>query len=126
MHSSILFSLLATITATFATPLLVPRDNCTTYTSVAAGSVCYHTPSDCSATYLVQPGDSCTSIRETYNNFTLSQFFYWNPDVGQTCLGLRAYVPVCVATPWYSFVPPVQEAAGTVEGAGKVPVPIMP
>jgi hypothetical protein len=46
--------------------------------------------------------------------------------VGQTCLGLRAYVPVCINTPWYAFVRPVQEAPGTVEGAGKVPVPMMP
>jgi hypothetical protein len=74
----------------------------------------------------VQPGDSCTSIGNTYNNFTLSQFFYWNPDVGQTCLGLRAYVPVCINTPWYTFTPPVQSAPGTVEPASEVPVPIMP
>ena len=82
------FSLLAfTVLASevTATTIFHARDNCTTYTSVAAGTVCYHTPYDCTATYLVQPGDSCSSIAESYSNFTLSQFFYWNPDVGQTC-----------------------------------------
>jgi len=45
-------------------------------------------------------------------------------------LGLRAYVPVCIGTPWYTFVPPIQAEGGTVEragsGMGEVPVPIMP
>ena len=31
------------------------------------------------ATYLVQPDDTCTSIANLYNNFTLSIFYYWNP-----------------------------------------------
>ncbi|EPE35580.1 LysM [Glarea lozoyensis ATCC 20868] len=117
--------------AAVATPVdlsssLVARDNCTTYSSVAAGTVCYHTPSDCSETYLVQSGDTCQSIAALYNSFTLTQFYYWNPDIGQTCFGLRAYVPVCISTPWYTFVPPVQADVGTVESAEKIPVPVMP
>jgi hypothetical protein len=35
-------------------------------------------------------------------------------------------VPVCINTPWYTFVPPVQAASGSVESADKVPVPVMP
>jgi hypothetical protein len=35
-------------------------------------------------------------------------------------------VPVCINTPWYTFTPPVQAAAGTAESAKDVPVPIMP
>jgi hypothetical protein len=113
MHfSSPLIALAALAPGVRATPFLIPRDNCTTYSPVAAGTVCYHTPSDCSATYLVQSGDSCTSIATTFNNFTLIQFYYWNPDVEQTCLRLRAYVPVCINTPWYDSVSPVQEAPG--------------
>jgi hypothetical protein len=46
--------------------------------------------------------------------------------VEQTCLALRAFVPVCINTPWYHFKPPVQPPAGTVEAAAAVPVPIMP
>ncbi|TVY81775.1 LysM domain-containing protein [Lachnellula suecica] len=130
MQFSIL-SLAVLVGVAVASPLatehqLERRDNCTTYSSVSAGTVCYHTPSDCSATYLVQSGDTCQSIAAIYNNFTLSQFYYWNPDVGQTCFGLQAYVPVCIDTPWYTFVPPVQAADGTVEAASAVPVPIMP
>ena len=33
------------------------------------------------ATYLVQPDDTCTSIGAIYDNFTLSIFYYWNPSV---------------------------------------------
>ncbi|KAH8600903.1 hypothetical protein B0O99DRAFT_589778 [Bisporella sp. PMI_857] len=101
------------------------RDNCTQYTSNSAGSVCIDRPSDCTATYLVQSGDTCQAIGAKFSNFTLSQFYYWNPDIGQTCFGLQAYVPVCINTPWYTFVPPVQAATGTVVDASAVPVPIM-
>ena len=34
-------------------------------------------------------------------------------------------MPVCINTPWYTFVPPVQAATGTVVDASAVPVPIM-
>ena len=70
--------------------------------------------------------------------------------MGQTCLGIRAYVsfsssvsksdevrngtdicdilqvPVCINTPWYTFTPPVQAAPGSVVPASQVPVPVMP
>ena len=117
------------------------------------------------ATYLVQPDDTCASIAALYNNFTLSILYYWNPyvrlalitdslslpyarpsisftftplptwhllliesisDIGQTCFGLQAYVPVCIDTPWYKFVPPVQPPAGTIVSAQALPVPVMP
>ena len=66
------------------------------------------------------------AIAKSFANFTLSQLYYWNPDIGQGCTGLRAYVPVCIDTPWYTFVPPVFVAGGTVVAASAVPVPIMP
>jgi len=103
----------------------VRRDNCTSYSSVAAGTVCVHLPSDCTAKYLVESGDTCQAIGTKFGNFTLSQLYYWNPDIGQTCGGLRAYVPVCINTPWYIFTPPVQAATGAVVNADAVPVPIM-
>jgi len=77
------------------------------------------------ATYTPSPGDTCQSISALYSNFTLTQLYYWNPDLGQSCTGLRAYVPVCIATPWYTFVPPVQVPGGTVVSVDAVPVPIM-
>lgn len=102
------------------------RDNCTQYTSVSAGSVCVDMPSDCSGTYIVQSGDTCQAIAEKFNNFTLTELYYWNPDISQTCLSLRAYVPVCVSTPWYTYTAPYQSAMGTVVPASAIPVPIMP
>ncbi|TVY84425.1 LysM domain-containing protein [Lachnellula suecica] len=116
-------------------------DNCTEYSSPDAGTVCIHSPSDCSfpitaqipfadptgsTTYLVKADDTCNKIANLFGNFTISQFYYWNPDVGQTCFGLRAYVPVCINTPWYKFTPPVQPPAGTVDSSSLNPVPIMP
>lgn len=44
-----------------------------------------------------------------------------------TCLcRLQAYVPICINTPWYTFTPPVQAAAGTHESADQIPVPLYP
>lgn len=34
-------------------------------------------------------------------------------------------MPVCINTPWYTFVPPVQAIDGTVVDVSAVPVPIM-
>ncbi|TVY43802.1 LysM domain-containing protein [Lachnellula occidentalis] len=130
-----LLSLAVLAGAAVATPLAAElqieqraaaADNCTQYTSVSAGSVCIHRPSDCTATYLVQPDDTCGSIGALYNNFTLSILQYWNPDIGKTCFGLQAYVPVCINTPWYTFTPPVQEPEGTVEADTSNPIPQMP
>ncbi|KAF2461398.1 hypothetical protein BDY21DRAFT_397756 [Lineolata rhizophorae] len=103
-------------------------DNCTEYTSVAAGSVCIHIPYDCDATYIVEGGDTCKSIGEKFGNFSLTQFYKWNPDITRSCLALRAFVPVCVSTPWYTLAPPsaVQAPAGAIVPASATPVPVMP
>lgn len=101
-------------------------NNCTQYCSVSAGCVCTVRPSDCTALYTVKPDDTCGSIAKHFNNFTTTQLYKWNPDIGQTCFGLQAYVPICIDTPWYKFTPPVQASYGTVEATKKTPVPIMP
>ncbi|KAL1639886.1 hypothetical protein SLS58_007473 [Diplodia intermedia] len=100
--------------------------NCTQYCSISAGCTCTVRPSDCTALYEVQPDDTCTTIAEAFGNFTVTQFYKWNPSIGRTCFGLQAYVPVCIDTPWYTFTPPIQPAAGTKEGPEDVPVPLMP
>ncbi len=46
-------------------------------------------------------------------------------DVTTNCMGLQAFVPVCINTPWYKYTPPVQPPAGTVESKDRVPVPQM-
>lgn len=71
-------------------------NNCTQYCSVSAGCVCTVRPSDCSAFYTVESGDTCLSIAKSFSNFTVTQFYKWNPSIGQTCFGLQAYVPVCI------------------------------
>jgi len=129
---STLFALAGLVAAVAASPLVMPaaelstRDDCTTYCSVAAGCVCRSYPADCTASYLVQSGDTCVTIAKSFGNFTVTQLYKWNPSVGQTCFGLQAYVPVCINTPDYTFVPPVQPPTGTQYTADQTPVPIMP
>lgn len=101
-------------------------NNCTQYCSVSAGCVCTVRPSDCSAFYTVESGDTCLSIAKSFSNFTVTQFYKWNPSIGQTCFGLQAYVPVCINTPWYQFTPPVQPDFGTHYTPDQTPVPVMP
>ncbi|KAL1616156.1 hypothetical protein SLS56_011547 [Neofusicoccum ribis] len=100
--------------------------NCTQYCSVSAGCACTVRPSDCTALYTVQADETCVSIAESFGNFTVTQLYKWNPDMGRTCFGLQAYVPICINTPWYTFTPPVQAAAGSHATPDETPVPLMP
>ncbi|CZT21916.1 uncharacterized protein RCC_07783 [Ramularia collo-cygni] len=102
------------------------QSNCTEYCSNSAGCVCTVRPSDCSEFYTVQPGDTCLTIAKSLSKFTVTQFYRWNPSIGRSCFGLQAYVPVCIATPWYNYVPPVQPEFGTKYTPDQTPVPLMP
>ncbi|KUM63772.1 hypothetical protein ACN42_g3298 [Penicillium freii] len=51
----------------------------------------------CTNYHLVQNGDSCNSIQDMYMNFTLSQFYSWNPAISKGCKGLVNGDFVCVA-----------------------------
>lgn len=120
------------VTLAAALPTLETRQqsNCTEYTSPSAGSVCLDRPYDCTATYMVQPGDNCGVIANNFGNFTLSILYYWNPDITRSCLFLRAYTPVCINTPWYTYVAPIQQPVGTIVetanlGATEQPVPVI-
>jgi hypothetical protein len=99
---------------------------CVTYCSTLSGCVCTIRPKDCSAFYMTQPGDTCVSIATNFRNFTVTQFYKWNPSIGKTCFGLQAYVPVCINTPKYKFVPPVQPDYGTFRKPAQLPIPVMP
>ncbi|KJX93479.1 carbohydrate-binding module family 50 protein [Zymoseptoria brevis] len=138
-----IFSLATLVAIASATPFAMPeayagtldttssslsarQSNCTEYCSNSAGCVCTVRPSDCTTFYTVQSGDTCLSIAKVFGNFTVTQFYRWNPSVGQTCFGLQAYVPVCIDTPWYEFSPPVQPEFGTRYTPGQTPVPVMP
>ncbi|CAK3840379.1 Hypothetical predicted protein [Lecanosticta acicola] len=124
-----IFALGALAATAMASPLARTSDieaRCTEYCSNSAGCVCVDWPSDCTAFYTVQPDDTCLTIAKSYSNFTVTQLYLWNPDIGQTCFGLRAYVPVCINTPEYTYVPPVQPAFGTHYAPDQTPVPVMP
>lgn len=69
-------------------------NNCTQYCSVAAGCACTVRPSDCTGFYTVQPDDTCTSIAEAFNNFTVTQFYKWNPSIGRSCFGYVSPYPL--------------------------------
>ncbi|EME82053.1 uncharacterized protein MYCFIDRAFT_86673 [Pseudocercospora fijiensis CIRAD86] len=132
-----IFTLGALAASAVCSPLAMPAavageletrqaNNCTGYYSDLSGYVCTVRPYDCSAFYTVQPSDTCLSIGKVFNNFTLTQFYKWNPSIGQTCSGLQAYVPVCINTPWYHYTPPVQPPFGTHWTPDQTPVPTMP
>ncbi|RAL14683.1 putative LysM domain protein [Aspergillus homomorphus CBS 101889] len=51
---------------------------------------------NCDAFYYVQKDDSCWAISNSYGNFTLDQFYDWNPAVKTDCSGLQPGYYVCV------------------------------
>ncbi|KAH9903988.1 hypothetical protein F4778DRAFT_76052 [Xylariomycetidae sp. FL2044] len=52
---------------------------------------------NCTATYSVQPGDTCNKIRDSFNGtFTTDDFYAWNPQVNEYCSNLYPDEIVCV------------------------------
>ncbi|ETS82828.1 hypothetical protein PFICI_04704 [Pestalotiopsis fici W106-1] len=68
----------------------------TTTTSGPPGPTQTGVASDCDAWYVVQDNDSCSGIVEMYGNFTLDQFYSWNPAVGSSCQYLGVGYAVCI------------------------------
>ncbi|KAL4981676.1 LysM domain protein [Aspergillus falconensis] len=52
--------------------------------------------STCNDYYYVQNGDTCYDIQDLYGDFTLSQFYTWNPSISSGCSGLEPGYYVCV------------------------------
>ncbi|KAH8698612.1 hypothetical protein BGW36DRAFT_148853 [Talaromyces proteolyticus] len=52
--------------------------------------------SNCDAFYFVESGDYCAAIVSKFGNFTLDQFYIWNPAVKSDCSNLLAGYYVCV------------------------------
>ncbi|KAI1383119.1 uncharacterized protein F4822DRAFT_93145 [Hypoxylon trugodes] len=51
----------------------------------------------CTSTYTVQQGDTCNKIINTFNgNFTLQEFYTWNPQVDSVCSNLFVGEVVCI------------------------------
>ena len=72
----------------------------------------------------VQSGDTCGSIVSRFNNFTATDLYAWNPEIGQSCFGLQAYVPVCIGVTGYTYPGPVK--GGDKETPDQTPVPVQP
>ncbi|KAH2160340.1 hypothetical protein KXW37_010006 [Aspergillus fumigatus] len=71
----------------------------------------------CNAFYKVQPGDYCYQIMTTYGNFSLDQFYEWNPTVKSDCSGLQAGYYVCVGVAGSDTAPTTITAAPTTTTA---------
>ncbi|KAF2790877.1 carbohydrate-binding module family 50 protein [Melanomma pulvis-pyrius CBS 109.77] len=55
--------------------------------------------STCTTYYRVAEGDYCLAIVTKYGNFTLNDFYTWNPDVGTDCSNLLLNNYVCINAP---------------------------
>ncbi|KAJ4298006.1 hypothetical protein N0V90_005905 [Kalmusia sp. IMI 367209] len=99
-------------------------DECSDYCSVSAGCVCIRRPTNCVASYISESGETCGSIVNQFNNFTAHDLLAWNPEIGNSCFGLQAYVPVCIGVPGYVY--PGAVKGGDVWTPEQIPVPVMP
>ncbi|KAJ5655288.1 hypothetical protein N7507_007238 [Penicillium longicatenatum] len=50
----------------------------------------------CTEYYYVKDGDSCYTIQDLYLDFTLDEFYSWNPSISSGCVGLEIGYHVCV------------------------------
>jgi hypothetical protein len=51
---------------------------------------------DCTATYVVQPGDTCNGI-ETKNGINSTQLYHNNPNIDENCFNIYSGEVLCVA-----------------------------
>jgi hypothetical protein len=61
--------------------------------------------------YKVSSGDSCGSIVSKYGTFSLTDFYKWNPAVGNQCAGLWLDYYVCVGVTGTPTTKPTTTAA---------------
>ncbi|PYH91868.1 LysM domain protein [Aspergillus ellipticus CBS 707.79] len=52
--------------------------------------------STCDEYYYVEKGDTCYNIQNSYMDFTLDEFYTWNPSISSGCSGLQPDYYVCV------------------------------
>ncbi|KAJ5008114.1 LysM domain-containing protein [Colletotrichum sp. SAR 10_66] len=79
-----------TTTSAASTPTSDPGNGVVTPTPIQDGMT-----KDCNKFYFVKTGDGCANIANN-NGIALTDFYSWNPAVGNTCSGLWAEVYVCV------------------------------
>ncbi|KAL5365890.1 hypothetical protein BJX96DRAFT_159953 [Aspergillus floccosus] len=88
-----------TTKATTTTSKTTTTTTTTAATTTSAGGPSPTQPgiaSTCNAFYYVQKDDYCYAIVTSYGNFTLDQFYTWNPAVKNDCSGLQPGYYVCV------------------------------
>lgn len=80
--------------------------------------------SNCARYYTVQAGDSCQGIVDKYaGEFTLSDFYGWNPAVGSGCSSLWVGYAVCVGIPSTPTTPPSPSSVASSSTSTSSPVP---
>ncbi|OKP00965.1 hypothetical protein PENSUB_7546 [Penicillium subrubescens] len=83
-------------TTTTSSSTTTTAQTTTSTTGGAPGPTQIGLVANCNAFYLVESGDTCYDIMTSYGNFTLSQFYSWNPAVETSCSGLQPGYYVCV------------------------------
>ncbi|OKL64629.1 hypothetical protein UA08_00943 [Talaromyces atroroseus] len=85
--------------------------------------------STCNAYYLVQKGDYCDTVISKFGNYTLSDFYNWNPAVKSDCSQLLDGYYVCIgvsdtsAAAASNNIAAVVSAAHTAASAASAPTP---
>ncbi|KAJ5949230.1 hypothetical protein N7454_000814 [Penicillium verhagenii] len=77
------------------------------------------------AFYLTTLNDTCASIVKDFGNFTLAQFYSWNPAISTSCKYLDVGDDVCIGVPGASTSTPTSSGA-TSTTASTTPSPLMP
>ncbi|GKZ34453.1 hypothetical protein AbraIFM66950_004728 [Aspergillus brasiliensis] len=80
---------------------------------------------NCDAYYVVKTNDTCASIVQEFGNFTLTQFYTWNPAIGTSCKYLDVDDAVCIGVPGASTPTPTSSGA-TSTATNTTPSPLMP
>lgn len=82
------------------------------------------TPTDtapgCSDYYTVIDGDSCAIVLDL-NDITFTQFYAWNPSVGDNCQHLQLGIAYCVGLPAASTSSPISTSTSTSSTTSSAP-----
>ncbi|KAJ5710539.1 LysM domain protein [Penicillium malachiteum] len=89
-----------TSTTAASTPSSSGTATTTTVTATYSGGIPSPTQSglttSCTKYYYVENGDTCYTIQDLYLDFTLDEFYSWNPSISSGCVGLEIGYYVCV------------------------------
>jgi LysM repeat protein len=95
--------------STSATPTTSPTTTASSVPSPTQSNLV----SNCQRFYLVKDGDTCGGIVNNYHEFSLQDFYSWNPSVGDQCQSLIAGYYVCIGVPGTPTTPVTTPAPKT-------------